>query len=162
MNFVVYIKVAPYLRQWFLHRYGGKEDRPIVFPRKSPLQKLLHTLIEPRPASWKPDKPIEDGIPIMLPSMESKDPKRWCFIKEKHRRVLARMMKLCFEVDCYSYLKKMHGLGRIPMLKDAIYGYMEMNGIDVVYYDTICKWYQRAREEDETISEEARIRYRKR
>lgn len=143
MDFYVYIKLPSYIRQWFIHRHGGKE--PVSLRRGSIESKLLQRVTVPLPQGQVPERKQEGEVAIIIPYNKSHDPRIYNHVTETGKRAMVERIKNDFDIDVWEYL---HDFGKIgKRQKDLIYLFMEQRGIleDGSCWDAIAKIYQRLR-----------------
>ncbi len=143
MQYLVYIKMPAYLRQWFIHRHGGEE--PVCLLRGSIESKLMQRITVQQPQNTFPAKKQEGEVAICIPYNKSHDPRIYNHVTDLGKRCLVEHIKNDFDIDVWEYL---HDFGRIgKQQKDLIYLFMEQRGIleDGSCWDAIAKRYQRLR-----------------
>ena len=142
-DFLVYIKMPSYLRQWFIHRHNGEE--PVVLRQGSIESKIVKLAQMKPPTGFVPTPQAEDEVAVCLPYSKSHDPRIFNYISPTGKRALLEQVKNAFAVDCWNFL---HDFGLIGhQQKELIYLYMEQRGIkeDGTCWDSIAKVYQRLR-----------------
>ena len=142
-NYCIYLKMPPYLRQWFIHRHGGND--PVQLIRGSIESKLLQRATVKMPENILPPHQQEGEVAINIPYSKSHDPRIYNYITETGKRALIQQIKSDFDIDVWEYL---HDFGKVgTQQKDLIYLFMEQRGIkeDGTCWDAIAKIYQRLR-----------------
>ena len=142
-NYCIYLKLPPYLRQWFIHRHGGSD--PVQLIRGSIESKLLQRATVKMPENILPPRQQEGEVAINIPYSKSHDPRIYNYITETGKRALIQQIKSDFDIDVWEYL---HDFGKVgTQQKDLIYLFMEQRGIkeDGTCWDAIAKIYQRLR-----------------
>ena len=142
-NYCIYLKMPPYLRQWFIHRHGGSD--PVQLIRGSIESKLLQRATVKMPENILPPRQQEGEIAINIPYSKSHDPRIYNYITETGKRALIQQIKSDFDIDVWEYL---HDFGKVgTQQKELIYLFMEQRGIkeDGTCWDAIAKIYQRLR-----------------
>ena len=142
-QYCIYLKMPPYLRQWFIHRHGGND--PVILRRGSIESKMLRRATVPLPPDTVPLRQQEGEVAVCIPYYKSHDPRVYNFITETGKRAMVDRIKDDFALDVWDYL---HDFGKIgKQLKDLIYLFMEQRGIheDGTCWDAIAKIYQRLR-----------------
>ena len=132
-----------YLRQWVIHRHGGKE--PVALVRGSVESKLLQRVTVALPLGGVPLKKEEGDLAIVIPSNKYHDPRTYNHITEVGKRCMVKMFKDNFDIEVWEFLHDFGAVGKKQ--KDLIYLFMEQNGIaeDGSCWDSIAKIYQRLR-----------------
>lgn len=142
-EYCIYLKMPPYLRQWFIHRHGGSD--PVTLRRGSIESKMLQRATVPLPPNAIPARRLEGEVAIQIPYSKSHDPRYYNHITETGKRALLNCIKDDFDIDVWEYLHDFGKIGR--QQKDLIYLFMEQWGIleDGTCWDAIAKIYQRLR-----------------
>ncbi len=155
-DYLVYIKMPSYLRQWFVHRHSGSE--PVMLRQGSIESKLIKLAQSRQPDDFFPPLQKEDEVAICIPYSKARDPRTYNYISPTGKKALLDNIKNAFAVDCWNFL---HDFGHIgQQQKELIYLYMEQRGIkeDGTCWDSIAKAYQRLRKN--YLSNESRKRTR--
>lgn len=143
MQYYIYLKLPPYLRQWLIHRHGGEE--PIELRRGSIESKLLQKVTVPLPKGEIPLRKQEEEVAIVIPYNKYHDPRIYNHITETGKRCMMQLFKNDFDIELWEFL---HDFGAVGWKqKDLIYLFMEQHGIheDGSCWDAIAKIYQRLR-----------------
>jgi hypothetical protein len=142
-EYCIYVKMPPYLRQWFIHRHGG--NNPVQLIRGSIESKLLQRATVRMPENIMPPRLQEGEIAINIPYSKSHDPRIYNYITETGKRALIQRIKEDFDLDVWDYLRDFGKIG--AQQKDLINLFMEQRGIkeDGTCWDSIAKIYQRLR-----------------
>ncbi len=157
-DFLFYLKMPPYLRQWFVHRHSGSE--PVVLRQGSVESRLVKLGQSKPPLDFVPSLPKADEVAVCIPYSKARDPRTYGYLSPTAKRALLDMVKNAFLVDCWTFL---HDFGHIgQQQKELIYLYMEQRGIkeDGTCWDAIAKAYQRLRKNE--LSNESKKRKRQR
>ena len=142
-DYLLYVKMPSYLRQWFVHRHSGSE--PVRLHNGSVESKLIKLALIKTPEFIFPHKQQEDEVAICIPYSKQRDPRTYNHISDTAKRALLENIKNAFAVDCWTFLHDFGSIGK--QQKDLIYLYMEQRGIkeDGSCWDAIAKVYQRLR-----------------
>lgn len=143
MEYYVYLKLPPYLRQWLIHRHGGSE--PVTLIRGSVESKMLQRVTVPLPFGAVPLRKEEGDVAIVIPYNKYHDPRTYNHITDTGKRCMMQMFKNTFDIEIWNFLHDFGAVGKKQ--KDLIYLFMEQNGIveDGSCWDAIAKIYQRLR-----------------
>lgn len=139
---VIYLKMEPYLRQWFIHENGGKV--PVDLHRSSPESNIFQAFIAKAPEDWC-QTPDEDSVPIIVPVFKGLNPECWCYLPPRAMQTLYNCIKSSFDVQLF---QELHSIGQKgTLLSDLIYSFMEKHGIedDETNWNTLAKIYMRKR-----------------
>lgn len=142
-NYLVYIKMPSYLRQWFIHRHSGSE--PVVLRQGCIETKILRLAQSTWPQGQIPAQKQEGEVAVCIPYYKARDPRTYNYIVPSGKKALLEQIKNDFAVDCWTFL---HDFGKIgQQQKQLIYLFMEQRGIkeDGSCWDSIAKTYQRLR-----------------
>ena len=142
-DYLLYVKMPSYLRQWFVHRHSGSE--PVRLHNGSVESKLIKLALIKAPEFIFPHKQQGDEVAICIPYSKQRDPRTYNHISDTAKRALLENIKNAFAVDCWTFLHDFGSIGK--QQKDLIYLYMEQRGIkeDGSCWDAIAKVYQRLR-----------------
>ena len=142
-DYLLYVKMPSYLRQWFVHRHSGSE--PVRLHNGSVESKLIKLALIKAPEFIFPHKQQEDEVAICIPYSKQRDPRTYNHISDTAKRALLENIKNAFAVDCWTFLHDFGSIGK--QQKDLIYLFMEQRGIkeDGSCWDAIAKVYQRLR-----------------
>ena len=142
-DYLVYIKMPSYLRQWFIHRHSGSE--PVVLRQGCIETKILRLAQSTWPQGQIPAQKQEGEVAVCIPYSKARDPRTYNYIVPSGKKALLEQIKNDFAVDCWTFL---HDFGKIgQQQKQLIYLFMEQRGIkeDGSCWDSIAKTYQRLR-----------------
>lgn len=143
MSHVVYLKMEPYLRQWFIHENGGVV--PVRLRRSSPESNIFQAFISKKPNEVTADEEME-ATPIVVPVFRGLDPEYWRYLPPRAMQALYNCIKANFDVQLFTEL---HGVAKgKALLSDLIYAFMEKHGIEdtETNWNALAKIYQRKRE----------------
>ena len=144
MTYTVFIKLEPYLAQWFRHEHGG--DYPIRLKRGSAEADLLQVYLSPQPKSGTPTfKHAPDETEVIIPYFKHKDIRTYNHLPQKGIILLQDCIRTRFKVKLW---KDLHTIGNVVKRTDqTITSWMEKNGIEVDdrNWNTIAKILQRKR-----------------
>lgn len=158
-DFIFYLKMPSYLRQWLVHRHSGSE--PLVLNSGSPESKLVKKAQSKPPKDFVPSLPKADELAICIPYSKARDPRTYNYLSPTAKAAFLDMVKNDFCVDCWRFLNDFGHIGR--QQKMLIYLYMEQRGIkdDGTCWDAIAKQYQRLRKNAQSNDCKKRKRQRR-
>ena len=140
----IYIELDPYLRQWFVHDFGGNE--PVELRRDSVESKILETYLAKQPPDCIPQTRGSEGqVAIYIPTFRYRPAEYYNYLPKQAMSALVNSIRNRFDVDLWNDL---HTFGRIGRRQDElIYAWMEMHGIELTEanWNAIAKRYQRQR-----------------
>ena len=137
---VIYLKMEPYLRQWFIHENGGVE--PVRLRRGTPESNIFQAFISKKPEEWTA-APEDGSVAIVVPQYKSLDPEYWCYLPPKAARALYNCIKASLDVQLF---RELHTIRSKEMqISDLIYAFMEKHGIEdtETNWNTLAKIYKR-------------------
>lgn len=79
-EYCIYLKMPPYLRQWFIHRHGGND--PVTLRRGSIESKLFQRVTVPLPPMAIPARKQEGEVAILIPYSKSHAPRYYNHVTE--------------------------------------------------------------------------------
>ena len=141
-EFIIYLKLDPYLAQWLTHEYGGNA---VEFPKNSAENDILELGLTVPPFLAAPNEPGENKVPIRIPWFKNKNVRFNNYLSHKSRRALAHCIRTRFVIALWTDLYKFGYIGRRK--QDLIYVWMEAHGIETneKNWNTIAKIYLRKR-----------------
>ena len=141
-EFIIYLKLDPYLAQWIVHEYGGT---PVVFPKNSTENDIIELGLMKKPFLAAPNEPGENKIPLALPHFKSKNVRYNNYLSYKSRRALGQCIRSRFVMALWKDLYKFGYIGKKK--QDLIWAWMETHGIEATdtNFNTIAKIYLRKR-----------------
>ena len=146
MQYTVFLKLDPYLAQWFQHECGG--EYPIRLKRGSIEADLLACYLKPQPKDkgYVPQlRPNEGEVEIVLPYFKWKDIRTNNYLPPRAAIVLQECIRTRFRVALW---KDLHTVGNVVKRTDVtISAWMKEHGIafDDKNWNTIAKILQRKR-----------------
>ena len=142
-EFVIYLKVEPYLAQWLHSHYGD----PVVFPKNSTENDIIELgLVTKKIAENEketPDLPEEGKIAISLPYYKFTEVRSRFHLLKKSKESLLFCIKARFALELWTELFKFRN--RNEMKQEIIWVWMEKHGIDMTEsnWNVIAKIYRR-------------------
>lgn len=146
-QFVIYVELKPFIRQWAVHHFGY----PVRFPDQSVGNARIVAVLRKRPEGAEPDiaRPAAQGggetlTPICIPYSKQKDPESWNYVTPSGKRFIAEYIEALFKDNLYGEFKEM--CDQDSKLQTAAYAWCEMHGVSIDYADTIRQRFYRERE----------------
>ncbi|MBE6262431.1 MAG: hypothetical protein E7104_00450 [Prevotella sp.] len=138
-NYLVYLKVKPFIKQWMTTHYGN----PVVFPSQSVENATIRRFLSKQPTNIEPLSGEEDDIAVCIPDSKQKPVVTYNYLGKHAKEAVVECIEDTFKTQMWKDLNDLHDCG-CSILK-AIQAWCEMNGIDVDYDYTIKMRYQRMR-----------------
>lgn len=138
-NFVVYLKVKPFIKQWMINHYGN----PVVFPSQSVENATIRRFLSKQPVNTEPLSGEVDDIAVCIPDSKQKPVVTYNYLGKHAKEAVVECIEDTFKTQMWKDLNDLHDCG-CSILK-AIQAWCENNGIDVDYDYTIKMRYQRMR-----------------
>lgn len=145
MELCIYVPLADYLSQWFIHQHGSCE--PVHLIRGSAESKVLEVWLTTRPNDLPLLKQPEGTVAVAIPYFRNKPPLSYNHLPTRAMAVLIRMIRERFDIQLWDDL---HSFGNISSKQeDLVFAWMESNGIELTERNcwAITKRYQRLRNE---------------
>lgn len=138
----IYLKLDPYLAQWFVNEMGGE---PVRLPKRSAESDILEFFLKPTPEGILPERKKEGDISIVLPAFKHKDPAHFNYLPPRAMKALARCISTRFKVQLWQDLHQLHHTE--SCITDLIYAWMENHGIELTAqnWETLRQMYFRKR-----------------
>jgi len=128
-DFVIYLKVEPYLAQWLYNHYGN----PVVFPKNSTENDIIELGLVTKKIAKKeeeePDLPGEGKIAISLPYFKFTEVRNRFHLLKKSKESLLVCIRARFALELWTELFKFRN--RKEMKQEIIWVWMEKHGIDM-------------------------------
>ncbi|MCD8296818.1 MAG: hypothetical protein LUC88_04525 [Prevotella sp.] len=138
-NYVVYVKVKPFIGQWLNFHFGD----PIAFPSQSVENATIRRFLAKMPAGMQPLSKQDDEVSICIPDSKQKPVITYNYLGERAKACLIDTIEDTFRIQLWKDLNDLHDCG-CSILK-AIDAWCENNGISIEYDYTIKMRYQRMR-----------------
>lgn len=138
-QFVIYVHLEPFVKQWLVHSYGT----PVVFPAQSIENSTIRRFTVKQPDGYVPTH-SDDDIAIAIPDSKAKDPMVYNYLGLHGRKAISECIEDNFRLNMWRELNDLSDVGCSIMT--AIYSWCEMHGIDIEYADTIRQRYYRIRD----------------
>jgi len=140
---IICIKTRPYLKDFFVNRYGQKE--PIKATTTNKLFTFLIRYLTPKPRKWKPCIPGRDILLIELPFNDELNIRCHNYIQPRHYPVITSYIYGLFYAQFMEYMnqKVIHDQWQV---KYAIINFIDINNISFEgNYDSLKRIYYRYR-----------------
>lgn len=124
-NFLIHLKVPPYLAQYYIHKRGG--EVPVKLQRGTPEADVIEYALRPWPLGLSPVPPADANLVIEIPFFKRKDPRTYNYLPPKAAAMLKTRLRLMCRMDLWDAMMKLQP-GRQEQ-QEAIYLFMEKNGI---------------------------------
>lgn len=138
-QFVTYVKLEPFVKEWLVHSYG----LPVRFPAQSVENATIRRFTQKQPQQ-APPPPGEDTTPICIPDSKAKPPIVYNHLSPMGQRAVVECIEDTFKLNLWAELNDLSDVGCKVMT--AIYSWCEMHGISLDYADTIRQRYYRLRD----------------
>ena len=127
-NFCVFLKMEPYLQQWYIHKCGGQN--PVQLSRGCSESDILQCYLTKLPEGESPQlKPKDGEIAIEIPFFKTKDPRTYNYLRPHAKQALYNCIKNQFDVELWLDLSKLENL-LSSQKQGLIYAWMETHGIE--------------------------------
>lgn len=145
---IVSIKIAPYLKEFFIHKHGSE---PIRASRETKLFMFISRYLTRKPKGWKPPEEEEDSLLIELPHNELIEVRNWNYISPKYFPEIKTYIYGLFYGAFISYMNK-RCIHEKPAwsIKYAIINFIDEHNMNwnKTNYETLKKIYYRYRSSD--------------
>ena len=138
-DFVIYVHLEPFLKQWLLHSF----QEPVSFPAQSVANATIRHFVTRQPA----DKPVplkEDGdVAIRIPDSKYKKPSIFNYLTQYGHAALREHINDLFNLDLWANLSDV-ATNNLHIM-NSIYQYCDDHNIDIEYANTIRQRFYRMR-----------------
>jgi hypothetical protein len=138
-NFVIYLKLKPFVAQWAKNHYGN----PVTFPAQSVGNARIVSVLRKRPDDAEPDVAQDGMTAVAIPYSKQKDPEGWNYVTPQGKHFIEIYIEALFRDNMYMELRQMCHNDKDIM--PACYAWCEIHGISMDYADTIRMRYYRER-----------------
>lgn len=139
-NFLVYVKVKPFVRQWLTYHFGN----PVEFPAQSVENATIRRFLGKQPRGEQPQTAAaEEEVAIRIPDSKQKPVITYNYLGTHAKAAVVECIEDNFRRQMWTDLGDLHDCG-CSLLK-AINAWCENNGISIEYDYTIKMRYQRMR-----------------
>lgn len=126
-DYTVYIKLPPYLRQWFVHDFGGTE--PVTLTKNCIEWEILRVYLTKTPANYTEPHHDDTYVSIQLPYFRGHDPRTYNHLNQGTRVILIHCITNRFRVELWADLVNLQNYNlRIDMLLEE---WMRQHGITI-------------------------------
>ena len=139
-EFLIYIKLPAYERQWCLKRFGN----PCVFPAQSNINAVIRHFLKQPPEGYVPKTKQSDDVAIVIPFSKSKNPRDYHYLTEPGREGIRESIDDLFRIHLYESLTDIGCRG--VSQTNLIYDWMADNGIDMDQFDNVRQKFYRIME----------------
>lgn len=143
-NVCVYIKLDPYLAQWFIHEQGG--NYPVKLMRNAIECSMLEQFLEKPSDGFVPDTNHDGKTAILIPSFRFKDKESFNYLPPNATEMIEKCILRRFDLCMWNTLHRFSSV--FHRQDNLIYAFMEKHGIEIndTNWNAIAKRYQRKRE----------------
>lgn len=138
-DYVIYLKVEPYLAQWLINSFGN----PVELIRDSPESKLVKRFLDIQPQGIKPDLGHDANISVIIPFSKDKDPRTYNYLSPRAKKMLAESFYSIFINNLWTELGDLENIH--CSITDVIYAWLEKHGIDECHWECVRQKYFRIR-----------------
>lgn len=139
-DFVVYVKLPPFVSQFLVHSLGN----PVVFPPQSIENSTIRVFISKLPEGKVPETSSPELTAIAIPDSKSKPAVTFNYLSPRGKKAIVECCDLLFNRCLWTELGDSSNIG--CKILTAIYAWCELHGIDIDYADTIRQRYYRIRD----------------
>lgn len=137
-DFVVYLKLEPYLSQWLHHHLGD----PVRFPDGSNENAVIRRFLMKLPPGKKPDLAADNLTAICIPDSKAKPCTRFNHLGPRGKLAVKGVIEDLFRQNLWCDLRGITDAGSLSM---KIQAWCEMHGIDEQSHEAIRQKYYRMR-----------------
>lgn len=137
-QFVVYLEVEPYLKEWAEKHFGN----PVEFPRDSVENRMIKRFLEREPKDRLPD--LTGNIAVKIPMSKEKDPRAgFTYLSYNAKRAVHESLMTLFLRNLWAELGD---LGKVNcQLTTLIYAWLSKHGISDENWECVRQKYYRLR-----------------
>jgi len=125
---IIEVRIRPYLKDYFIVKYGGKEPIPATVQNK--ILPFLDSFLTHKPKNWKPPKSKEDNLLFHLPFSEFRNIRTLGYISPHNYGLINSYLYALFYSDFISFMTE-KTLKDNWQIKYAIIHWMDLNKIPI-------------------------------
>lgn len=126
---VIHIPLPAYLRDWLLHKSGGKQ--PVVPKRNSQIAIILTAYVTRVPKGWEGGGNTDECIGFAVPQIHGKWAKTWCFLPELQVKRIQHMIRDQFRDQMFQTIRgQLENKNNKLTKMDLIYKFMKEHQIE--------------------------------
>lgn len=141
MDFLIYIKVPAYQKEWCIHHFGN----PCKFPPQSHINAVIRHFIRLRPKLSAPEERKDTDLAIVIPTSQSKHPENYNYLSEPGRAAVEEAVNDIFTKHMWEGLTDI-GCRNVK-LSYLILDWMSDNGISSDNYENLRQKFTRIKEQ---------------
>ena len=131
-EFLIYVKIPVYEREWCEHHFG----RPCKFPAQSNINAVIRHFLRHRPFGVSEASSFQDDhMPIVIPDSRAKRARDFNYLSEPGRKAIAESINDLFSLHMFEQLTT--PAARNIGLSCLIHDWMEENGISEEQYNNL-------------------------
>jgi len=138
-DFVIYLKVKPFLQEWLVHHYGD----PVRFPSGSTENATIRRFLAKQPPDKTPEVGNKKDTAIYIPDSKQKPVVTYNYLGKHSKEAVIEAIEDTFNLQLWKDLNDLHECG-CSILK-SVRAWCENNDIDISYDYTLKMRYQRMR-----------------
>ena len=141
-QFVIYLDLKPYLKEWLEHSLGN----PVEFPPHSNENAVIRTFIQRRPGT-EPVETNADGhlTAICIPDSKAKPAEYYNYITNSGKQAIIEAIEDRFIQNLWGELSQLTFSTEGKGINTHIAAWCEMHGISLDYVETVRQKYFRTR-----------------
>lgn len=138
-EYLIYIKVSPYVAEWAVHSLGN----PVDFPKDSVENRLIKKFLEKTPEGISPEMKGDSNLAIRIPFYKLKDPRIYNYFNDSSKEMLIESLKTLLLQNLWSELGSLENLN--CSAKMMVISWCRKHGISETHEDTIAQKFYRLR-----------------
>ncbi len=139
-QFVIYLKLKPYLAEWLVHSLGV----PVCFPHCSNENAIIRTFLQKQPPG-KVEKQTDGMVAIVIPDSKAKPVSTYNYLGEHGKKALAEAIEDLFIQNLWAELSQLALSSNGKGVNGFIAAWCELHGISLDHVETVRQRYYRLR-----------------
>ena len=136
MEFYIYVKLKPYVRQWLVNKFGdGQSDWKIKFPHQSMENAFLKARLLTPPEGYMPGIREEDEVGIQIPDSPYKPSMKYNYLTKLDRDAVRSMIESMFDIAFKREMREDIEAG--AKIKDSLLAWMYRNSVSMNNYENL-------------------------
>lgn len=136
MEFYIYVKLKPYVRQWLVNKFGeANNDWKVKFPVQSAENAFIRARLLTSPEGYRPGIRKDDEVGILIPNSPYKPSDRYNYLTQLDKEAMRSMIESLFDVAFKKEMKEDIMAG--AKIKDSLLAWMYRNGVSMGNFENL-------------------------
>jgi hypothetical protein len=148
---IVSIKTRPYLKEYFINKFGGQE--PVKATNSNKLFPVIIRYLSPKPKNWKFPVSDTDTLLLELPFNDDINISHFNYLHPRNYRPINAYLYGMFYADFIEFMNE-KVIYKRWQIKYAIYNFLDVHRLDCGNLEALSKIFYRYRYQDRKIGDD--------